>query len=134
MASSRPASRVETFDVVIPAGTPKAAPVIVDTLWTPGELVGIEIKIPDGHNGLTGFRSLLAGGQAIPATSGAWIVGNDDTIEWDTIGYPSSGAWSVQGYNLDIFDHAFHVRYLVSDFVHSLAADVPAPVPTPVIV
>jgi hypothetical protein len=134
MASLLPASRIEVFDVTVPKGTPKAAPIETQTRFTPGELVGIEVKIPDGHNGLTGFRILLAGGQAIPATAGAWVSGNDDELDWNTIGYPSSGAWSMQAYNTDAFDHVFHVRYLVSDFVYNQPAATPAVVATPLAV
>lgn len=134
MASALPASRIEVFDVVVPKATPIAAPIIVQTPWPHGELVGIEVKIPDGHNGLTGFRLLLANGQAIPATAGAWITGNDDELDWNTVGYPNSGAWSVQAYNTDAFDHVFHVRYLVSDFAYNQPATTEAPVVTPVVV
>ena len=134
MASALPASRIEVFDIPVPKGTPIAAPIIVQTAFPHGELVGIEVKIPDGHNGLTGFRLLLAGGQAIPATAGAWITGNDDELDWNTIGYPNSGAWSVQAYNLDSFDHVFHVRYLVSDFRYSAPQGAEPLVPTPVVV
>jgi hypothetical protein len=134
MASALPASRIEVFDVVVPKATPIAAPLITQTPWPHGELVGIEVKIPDGHNGLTGFRLLLAGGQAIPATAGAWITGNDDELDWNTVGYPNSGAWSVQAYNTDAFDHVFHVRYLVSDFRYNQPVTAEDPIPTPLAV
>lgn len=134
MASALPASRIEVFDVTVPKGTPKAAPIETQTPFPHGELVGIEVKIPDGHNGLTGFRLLLAGGPAIPATAGAWVSGNDDELDWNTIGYPNSGAWSLQAYNTDLFDHVFHVRYLVSDFVYNQGAAVPAAIATPLVV
>lgn len=134
MAGALPASRIEVFDVVVPKATPKAAPLETLTPWNPGELVGIEVKIPDGHNGLTGFRLLLAHAQAIPYTAGAWITGNDDELDWQTVGYSNSGSWSVQAYNLDLFDHIFHVRYLVSDFPYNTTAVVEAPVATPLAV
>lgn len=134
MASSRPASRIESFDVTVPAGTPKGAPIEVSTPWPAGELVGIEVAIPDGPNGLVGFRILLASSQAIPSTAGAWIVGNDDRLSWDTIGYPNSGAWSVLAYNTDLFDHTFHVRYEVSDFVYTSSPAGGAAIPTPLAV
>lgn len=111
-----PASRVEVFDVVVPAGTLRSAPLETPTPWQQAELVGIEIFIPDGHSGLTGIRLALAHSQAIPHTAGAWIVGNDETLKWDTAGYPNSGAWSVIAYNEDNFTHTFYVRYLVADF------------------
>ena len=134
MASSRPASRVEVFDVLVPAGTAKAAPIETNTNFGAGEVVGVTIVIPDGHNGLTGIRLAIGHGQAIPATAGAWIVGNDDEIELDTVGYINNGAWSAITYNLDAFPHTFHVRYEVADF--PLLAPVPAEpaIPTPLAV
>lgn len=133
MANTQPASRVEAFDVTIPAGTTAANPLEVATAWSPGELVGVEIVIPDGHNGLTGMRLLLAHAQAIPHTIGAWLIGNDDTLEYNILGLPNTGAWSVLGYNTDIFDHMFHVRYLVADFNYLPAATIGTPPTTPVL-
>lgn len=134
MASSRPASRIEVFDVAVPAGTPKAAPIEVLTNFPQGEAVGVTIIIPDGHNGLTGIRLAIAHAQAIPATAGAWIVGNDDEIELDTIGYLNNGAWSAFAYNLDAFLHTFHVRFEVADFPLLAGVPLEAPIPTPVVV
>jgi hypothetical protein len=134
VASSRPASRVEVFDVVAPAGTAKAAPLEVPTPFMQGELVGVSIIIPDGHNGLTGIQLAVAHSQAIPFTRAAWIVGNDDEVSFDTIGYPNNGAWSAFVYNADIFQHIFHVRYEVADFAFMPAATLEAPLPTPLVV
>jgi hypothetical protein len=118
MASSRPASRIEVFDVLAPAGTLQAAPLEVPTPFAQGELVGVTIIIPDGHNGLTGIQLAVAHAQALPYTRGAWIVGNDDQPAFDTVGYPNNGAWSALVYNVDAFPHTFHVRYEVADFAY----------------
>jgi hypothetical protein len=134
MGSSRPASRIEVFDVLVAAGTSKAAAVETDTSFLPGELVALEVDIPDGHAGLTGFMVLHAHGQVIPRTAGAWIVGNDDHLNWDLIGYGNSGSFSVLAYNTDIFPHTFHFRFLVADFAHLLGATDEVPATTPLIV
>lgn len=134
MADVRPASRLESFEVVAPAGTQKAAPLEVATVWNPGELVRLELIFPDGPNYLVGVRILLAHAQAIPSTAGAWIVANDEKLDFETAGYPDSGAWSVLVYNLDIFQHVVRVRYHVADFpLIEPNVDV-APIATPVIV
>lgn len=133
MAGAIPASRVEVFEVTAPAGTLPAVPVEVATGFTPGELVGLEIVIPDGHDGLTGIRLALAHAQAIPHTAGAWIIGNDETIEMDTAGYPNSGAWSAIVYNADAFDHTFHLRFYVADFALLGARLLSSPQTTPVL-
>lgn len=132
--SSRPASRVEVFDVLAPAGTAIASPLEVLTPFIQGDVVGIELVIPAGHNGLTGIRLAVAHAPVIPRTSGAWLIGNNESIELDTIGYPSTGAWSAFVYNRDQFDHTFHVRYLVADFVFTGNASDVLPEPTPVFV
>lgn len=116
MSPSVPVTRVESFDVLAPAGTLKAAPLEVATPWNPGELAGVEVFIPDGHNGTTGLRIAFAHQAVLPRTEGAWIVGNDEKIEWPLAGYGNSGSWSCFVYNTDIFAHTFHVRYLVADF------------------
>lgn len=121
------------FDVTAPAGTPRTAPVEVMTSWLPGELVGVEIVVPDGHNGLTGIVLALAHSPVMPRTAGAFIIGNDDVVSFDTIGYPDSGAWSAFVYNTDIFDHTFHVRYEVADFAFLAAPDPAAPIAAPLI-
>ena len=134
MAGTRPASRLERFDVTAPAGTVATAAIEVPTSWLPGELVGVLLDIPDGHNGLTGIQLALAHQPVIPRTAGAWIIGNDEHLELDTIGYLNTGAWSAFVYNTDIFDHAFHVTFLVADFAFSTTPPQPAPIATPAIV
>lgn len=119
MVASANASRVELFDVFVPAGTAKASPIEVPCKWNPGELAGLEVFIPDGHNGTTGLKIALAHNPIIPQTQGAWIIGNDEKIEWPLVGYPNTGAWSAFAYNLDLFDHTFHVRFLVADFAYT---------------
>lgn len=126
-------SRVEVFDVAAPAGTAKAAPLEVPTNFQAGELVRVRIVIPDGHNGLTGIQLAVAHAQAIPYTAGAWIVGNDDDVAFEAIGYPNSGAWSAFVYNADIFQHVFHVRYEVADFAYISRTVVAPAVPTPLL-
>lgn len=112
---SAPFTRLEAFDVLVPAGTPITSPIETITSWNPGELVGLTIIIPPGHNAKTGLRLLLAHGQTIPTTQGAWIIGNPRELNWDTVGYPNSGAWSVQAYNTDRYDHTFHLEFQVAD-------------------
>jgi hypothetical protein len=128
-----PASRVEQFDVTIPANTPKAAPVEIPTSWIPGELAGVRIRIPNGHSFLTGIRLLMAHAQAIPETAGAWLQGNDDLFDLDLVGQLNTGAWSCQGFNTDIYPHTFHVTFYVLDFAQTRAPSVEPLQPTPLI-
>lgn len=134
MADSRAASRIEAFDVVAPLGTPKAAPLEVMTSWNPGELVRLEIIIPDGPRYLAGLRVALAHSPVIPRTANSWLVANDEKLELETYGYPTSGAWSVFVYNTDIYDHTFRVRFHVADFDFTGPSAAQAPIATPVVV
>ena len=109
------AERIEWFDVTVTAGTTKAAPAETATTFDQGLVDRIEITIPDGHAGLTGIRLLQAHQPVIPSTSGSFIVGNDRTIGWDLHGYLDNGSWSVECYNTDQYDHAFHLAFLISE-------------------
>lgn len=134
MADTRAATRIEAFEVVAPKGTAKATPLEVSTSFNPGELVRVEVIIPDGVSYLAGLRILAAHAPAIPKTFGAWIVGNDEKLEFETTGYPSSGSWQALVYNTDIFDHTFHLRFHVADFALTNPTPHVAPIATPVIV
>lgn len=115
MAQSAPANRVASFDVTVAAGVASTAPTETATTFRPGHLVGLELDIPDGHEGLTGIYFALAHGRAIPETDNAWITGNDEHISWSLAGFLNTGAWSVFTYNRDGFPHTFHIRYLIND-------------------
>lgn len=129
-----PANRIESFDVVVPAGTAKLTPLETDTSWAPGNLIRVEVDVPDGHAGYTGFYLAVAHGRAIPLTDQAWIVANDHSFGWDMTGQLDSGAWSLFGYNTGLFSHTFHVRYFVLDqYLVGDTAPTPSPL-TPVLV
>lgn len=128
-----PASRVEVFEVTIPANTPKSAPVEVDSSFAQAELSRVELLFPDGCAGLVGVHLALGGGQAIPSTSGSWLVGNDETLAYSLTGQPNNGEWSVVGYNLDVYDHTVHVRFLVTDFQYLGGASTGPTSPLPIL-
>lgn len=116
--ASQPASGVEAFEVVIPPGTPQTSPVEVLTTVHPSELVGVQIRIPAGHNFLTGLRIAIAHAQVLPRTEGGWIIGDNESLSYDTLGYLNTGALSCFGFNTDIYPHTFHVRYELVDFAY----------------
>lgn len=114
MASER-ADRIEAFSILVPAGTTEAAPLEQALSFLEAELLELELIIPDGHSGLTGFALEHSGQQVIPATDGAWIIGNDERIEWPLAGYPTGQHWRARAYNLDAHDHTFHLRLLLAE-------------------
>lgn len=134
MSTPQPASRVEAFQVTCPAGVAIATPREIATTIDPGTVNRIEVDIPDGHNGVTGLRLAVAHGQVIPATTGAWIIGNDDHLAWDLYGHLDSGAWSAFVYNLGNYSHSWFVRFHVLPVFAELGAGAaPALVPVPII-
>lgn len=102
--------------MTVPPSTAIAAPTSTDMEFQPAEVVGIEIDIPDGHSGLTGLAIAYGHQPVLPYSPGAWIIGNDDKIEWALHNLTDSGTFQAITYNLDIFPHSFYVRFLVDDY------------------
>lgn len=129
------ANRIESFDITVPAGTPKAAPVTTDVSFPDGKLQRVEIDVPDGHAGLTGIQLLGAKGQVIPYTTGAFLVANDHAFGWDLVGQLDSGSFQVRCFNTDIYPHGFSIRFSVLDFGYATSdATAAAEPPPPVLV
>lgn len=119
------AQEIRDFQVLIPAGTAVDSPVTVDMAMPPRIVDQINIRIPPGPNGLMGFRLSSGGIPFLPSNSGAWVIANDEPIQWPLTGQITSGAWELQGYNLGQYDHTVYVKFLLS-LVNSAAAGVPA--------
>jgi hypothetical protein len=129
------ANRVESFDVLVAAGTAQAAAVTTDCTFQDGVLVRLELDVPDGHAGLTGIQILSAKGQMIPYTAGTFLVANDHQFGWDLVGQIDTGSFQVKAFNTDIYPHTFHVRFSVLDFAQIPASPAPpAAIPTPLLV
>lgn len=107
------AVEVRSFAVTLPAGTAQAAPATTALTMPPRTVESVELVIPDGCAGLVGFRLTMAGTPVIPTNLGAWLVSNGEVIRWPLEGYPDSGAWQLQGYNTDLFDHTIYARFLL---------------------
>lgn len=116
--------RIESFTVTIPAGTAIATPVTVPTSFPDGVVVQIETRIPSGPSGLMGFAFQHSSQQIIPRTDGEWILGDDDYFTWPLQNYPTGNKWSVLGYNLDVYDHSFYLRYLVNELTIAQAQQI----------
>jgi hypothetical protein len=109
------ADRLEWFDVVIPAGTPIAAPVTIPMVFADGEVTEIDVKVLDGPSGLVGFQIAAGGSQYVPRTLGTFVRPNDDYFTWPMANAINSGSWGITGYNLDIWDHNIQVGFQVND-------------------
>ena len=114
-----PADRVEQFTITVPAGTTAASPQRTTLNMRGGDIVGVELKVPPGHLGLTGFALGGAGERIVPRDS--WIIANDDVIRWplDPAAFPDRMTWQAVAYNTDVFSHSFYLTLLMSEYEYA---------------
>lgn len=110
------ANRLEVFSCTVPAGTGSNAPATFANSFPDGEVVGVELVIPDGAAGIVGIMLTFGGDQVLPNTAGAFILGNDVTLRYPMERYPTGGRWQLRAYNLGQYPHLVQVRYQVVDF------------------
>lgn len=128
-ATGGPFDRVEPFTVTVPAKTPKASPVEFQTTFTPGRVVMLEVDVPPGHNGLTGFSIAQAHQPIYPSVAGQFVVANGRTFAWDMHDDIDSGNWQIFAYNLSQLPHSFYLQFYVVELSKIAAYD--APILTP---
>lgn len=122
------ADQIRSYSVTVPAETPQTAPLESDLSFPGGDVERIDIRIPPGHAGLTGFQ-LAQGHQAvIPINDGEFIVGDQESFSWPIDGFIDSGDWQFIAYNVDRFEHTFYVRLLIQ-VVQTVLVTIPGPVP-----
>lgn len=107
------AIEIRQFACVIPANTLITAPVVVDCSFPPRVVTEIEIVVPPGPSGNVGFAISCSGQNMIPFNAGAWIVTDNEKINWPMDEQITSGAWELQGYNSGQFPHTIYVRFLL---------------------
>lgn len=101
--------------VTTPAGTAKASPLSTLVAVPPALLTCVDLLIPAGHAGQTGFRVVYSGQVILPFNGSdavAWIVGDDDHTTFD-LAFPVSTQLRIQTYNTGVFDHSHYVRFKV---------------------
>jgi hypothetical protein len=116
-----------TSQLLVPANTPVAAPAQLAVVLDNATLDLFEVLIPDGHNGLTGLAVTWGGTQIIPYTMGTWISGNGEKVSLDYGGEVTQNGLVMTGYNLDIFDHTFYMRWSVSPLTAASAVAIASP-------
>jgi hypothetical protein len=80
------------------------------------QLDRMEIIIPDGHNGLTALQVQWSGVPAFPFGGlDPFLRGNDEKVTWDARQEVTANGFSLIGFNADIFDHYWLLRFFVSD-------------------
>lgn len=95
--------------LVVPAGTPAAAPVVLTVVFGVALLMDLLLLIPPGHSGVTGFALRYNQTRVLPFTDGqTWIVGDDERIRFD-LDLLVSGSIDLLGFNTGRFTHTFYV-------------------------
>jgi hypothetical protein len=120
------AQAIHQFSATIPANTAKNALATV-TLAVPVQtIIQLDIEVPPGPGGLMGFYLAISGQQIIPFEAGEFIVWDDREREWGIQGYPTTGAWSVVGYNLDVANsHTIGLRFHTNPLPTPVSASTP---------
>jgi len=109
-----PATEVRSFQVLVPAGTPQAAPQQTALTMPAREVQSIEILVPPGPRGQLGFALSSGGNTVIPEQLGEWIVTDDEKITWELQNQIDSGGWELTAYNTGDYAHTVYIRFLVN--------------------
>ncbi len=104
-------SLIRHFDVTIPAGTPRANPLVSTTRFDPAIVERIEWLFPAGCAGQVGIQIGARGVQIVPFNSSQFLVRTGDSSGAEVEGLHKTGDWSVIGYNTGAFDHTVHVTF-----------------------
>jgi hypothetical protein len=126
-------TRYFQFKVTIPPftttpSTPQVNPVDIQH----GIFLGMELQVPSGHVGLTGFSMRLAGTPIVPWAVGLdYIVAEDDRIPLDVNIEVDVGGLVTACYNLDIYEHSFYYRIALRYINNPAAAGAPVPLLLP---
>lgn len=73
----------------------------------------ITVKVPPGPSGHLRFQICVNGTSVIPENGTEWYTPDNDTLEFDVVIAPESGAWQVKSYNTGIYPHQVEVRFAV---------------------
>jgi hypothetical protein len=96
--------------LTVPFGTPSSAPLLVPFPVDDLILVAVDLRIPDGAVGLTGFAIEYAGRRIVPwGDDTAWIQGNNDELSF-SVNFEVGTEVVFVLYNEGAYDHAFYTR------------------------
>lgn len=105
------ADQVQQFTCTVPINTPPTAPAVFNFNLGIFNVDQVDVKVPDGCNGVVGFRIATAGTQLIPFNVGAWAIFNDDYLTYPLTGQHDSGAWQLIAYNNGGYSHNLQVTF-----------------------
>jgi len=105
------AQEVREFAVLVPHGTPLAAPVTVNISFPSRIVTSITYKVPPGPSGKMGWSLTSAGTPVIPIQRNTYIVTDNQSDTWNLEGYLDSGNWQVTAYNTGVYDHTVYLTF-----------------------
>lgn len=113
MAQLVASDREVVAEVTVPASVTRAAPQETDISFPPGEVVYVEVIVPDGVAGFSGWQLTNSGQQALPYNTGAFFISGGEKFERNVTGYNNSGRWGFRAYNEDTYTHTYQIRFSI---------------------
>lgn len=105
------ADEVHGFSCVIPANTPKTAPVTIAMPLGHYEVIQLDAQVLSGPAGLMGFYLALSGQQWLPWEVGTWFVWDNQKASWPLTNQPTAQGWQLVGYNTGQYPHTVQVQF-----------------------
>jgi hypothetical protein len=116
--------RVYEITFTVPAGTLPAAPFSQTWKTEDAVIADIELIVPSGHNGVTGFRVMKGDVQLLPFSRGTFLIANNYSRVFPIGTYIPTGDLKLQGYNQGVNPHSFYVRMTVTDYTPPVSSDI----------
>lgn len=124
--------RIYKITFTVPAHTPQSVPFTLPWVTEDARVIDIELIIPPGHNGLTGFRIMKGDVPLIPFTAGTFIVANNYTRTFAIGEYIPTQDVKLQGFNTGNLPHSFYLHMAVENYepaANRPAVETPSPFP-----
>lgn len=123
------AQELQQFEITVPAGTPKATPLITNLNLGSRLVREIRVLVPPGPRGEVGFALGSSGVMVIPITAGTFLVTDDEKLKLEMEKLWDSGSWQVQMYNTGHYPHTLRFSFLVDPAAGPGLGSIPNPIP-----
>ena len=127
------AARIQHYPVVADTGTTPTNYEVIAVSFLPGVVTGMEVHIPTGHAGQTGFSLSYGDAQVVPYLPQAYLSGNHKTYSYDFDDpFPGGSGWFAQVYNRGRYAHTFRLTVEL-DALEATTLDLPPVILLPLI-